>query len=235
VAAEAVVKGGAAATAVAVKPLVAAVIVLGTIARVQTDPLITAPGTGVATGTGIATRTAIEIATETATVVAIMTGTGIASGTRVGTEIATEIGTATASTKTRGFTTPQTMATIGTAPTPMRGVTRMACLPAPAMGDAVRASIRNARTSTGTALLVSFRSSAAAALTSRHIVTVFCAATRKATRTGKGTLVAAIFIDSSSRLLKNSRRVWEARDLECGDLSPLLLRDCSGRSLERQR
>jgi hypothetical protein len=175
------------------------------IGKALTTLPIVAPGIGVATGlaieiaveivvvTEIAIGTETGIETETATVAGIATVTGIASETG----IVTEIGIATASTKARGFTTLRTMATTVTVPMPMNGAIRMACIPAPVMGDEVKAMIRIVHTSTGMATLVSSRSSAAATRTSRPTEMVFCAATRKATKTGKDTSSAAVFIDSS--------------------------------------
>jgi hypothetical protein len=170
-------------------------------------PIVT-PGTGVAAGivieiavesvtvTKIATETAIE--TGIATVAVITTVIEIAIETRTGivTGIEIEIGIETASTKARGFTTLRTMGAIDTVPTPMNGVTAMACLPAPMTGGAIKTMIRSVHTSTNTATPVSFRSSVPATRTGRPTGTVFCVVIRKASRTGKGTFSAEVFIDS---------------------------------------
>jgi hypothetical protein len=153
--------------------------------------------TGIATG--IVDETAIEIeieiGTETVTaqvVIMIVIEIEIGGGTRT----VTEIGIVNAYTKPRGFTTLPTMAATGTALTLMKKAIRMACIPGPTMRDAVKATIRNGRTSTSMATRVSSQSSAPATLTSWLIGTDSCAATRKGSRTGKGTLSVAASIDS---------------------------------------
>ncbi len=205
----AAVKDGAAATATAVKAAVAGtVIVVIASVKVESARLIAAQvaarATGVegATEAGTGIATAIETATETVTAVVIM----IEIGTRIGPEtgIATEIAIGTAPTKARGFTTPQTMETIATVPTPTSAATRTAYLRAPVMDGAVKASIRNARTSTDAVTLGSSQSSARAIRISRHIGTVFYAATRKASKTGKAISSAGAFIDSTIDLRKRS-------------------------------
>jgi len=205
----AAVKDGAAATATAVKAAVAGtVIVVIASVKVEIARLIAAQvaarATGVegATEAGTGIATAIETATETVTAVVIM----IEIGTRIGPEtgIATEIAIGTAPTKAQGFTTLQTMETIATVPTPTSAATRTAYLRAPVMDGAVKASIRNARTSTDAVTLVSSQSSARAIRISRHIGTVFYAATRKASKTGKAISSAGAFIDSTIDLRKRS-------------------------------
>ncbi len=182
----AAVKGGAAATATAVKAAVAGT-VIAVIASVKVESArliaaqVAARATGVVGATEAGTGIATAIETKTVTEVVIM----IEIGTRIGTEtgIATEIAIGTARTKAQGFTTPQTMETIATVPTPTSAAIRTAYLRAPVMDGAVKASIRNARTSTDAVTLVSSQSSARAIRISRHIGTVFYAATRKASRT----------------------------------------------------
>ena len=201
----AAVKDGAAATATAVKAAVAGtVIVVIASVKVESARLIAAQATGVegATEAGTGIATAIETATETVTAVVIM----IEIGTRIGPEtgIATEIAIGTAHTKAQGFTTLQTMETIATVPTPTSAATRTAYLRAPVMDGAVKASIRNARTSTDAVTLGSSQSSARAIRISRHIGTVFYAATRKASKTGKAISSAGAFIDSTIDLRKRS-------------------------------
>jgi len=169
---------------------------------------IVIPGTGVAAGIGIeigvesvtVTRIATEIAieTEVASVAGITTVIEIAieTGIVTGIEIEIEIGIETASTKARGFTTLRTMGAIDTVPTPMNGVTATACLPAPMTGGAIKTMVRSVHTSTNTATPVSSRSSVPATRTGRPTETVFCVVIRKASRTGKGTFSAEVFIDS---------------------------------------
>jgi len=170
--------------------------VLVVIGKPPTALPIVGPVTGVATGIEIGTAVKIAIGTETGIETETATVVVIASAT--GTEIVTgiEIGIETASTKARGFTTLRTTAAIDTAPTPMKGATVMACLRALVMGGAVKATILNVHTFTGIVTLAFCRFSADAARTVRHIATVFCAATRKVTRTGKATSSEAVFIDS---------------------------------------
>src|SRR5258707_8258734 len=121
-------------------------------------------------------------------------------GIKIGTEtgIATEIAIGTARTKAQGFTTPQTMETIATVPTPTSAAIRTAYLRAPVMDGGVKATIRNALTSTDAVTLVSSQSSARAIRISRHIGTVFYAATRKASKTGKAISSAGAFIDNNN-------------------------------------
>jgi hypothetical protein len=154
--------------------------------KVQIAPLIAAQGTGAVA--------AIE--TERGIAIAIATKVVIMIETRIGTGTTIEIAIATAHTKARGFTTLQTMVTTATVLTPTSAAIRTAYPRELVTRGVVRATIRIVLTSTGVATLVSSRSSARATRTSRHIGTVFCAATRKASRTGRGTSSAGVFIVS---------------------------------------
>jgi len=171
-------------------------------------------------GTGAAAGIVIEIAVESETVTKIVTEIAIATGiatvavittvieiaeTAIGIVTGIEIGIETASTKAPGFTTLRTMGAIDTVPTPMNGVTATACLPAPVMGDAIKAMIRSVHTSTNTETLVSCRSSVGAARIVRPTGTVFCVVIRKASRTGRDILSAAVFTDSSTAIARVRR------------------------------
>lgn len=193
----AAVSDAAAATAVVANVVVMTIVVaVGTSVRLAMARVTAAQETGAETATGIATGTGDEIAIEIAIGIEIGTArvTMIVIGS--GTKTVTAIGVGNAHTKPRGFTTLPTMAPTGTALTLMNEAIRMACIRAPVMGDAVKATIPNDRTSSSMATQVSSQSSAPAIRTSRLTATDSRAAIRKGFRTGKDTLSAAAFIAS---------------------------------------
>ncbi len=90
----------------------------------------------------------------------------------------------------------QTTVTINIALTPTSRVTETVYSPAQATRGAASLTIRSARIFTSTARADFFRSSAARHRMAWRIATVSCAATKKATKTGRATSSAGAFIDS---------------------------------------